>query len=221
VCLFNTWVRTSSSARVQHARASRAAARSARLDHTMAARRRDVRTGFGVELARELVASSTPEPERQALAKDDTQSWPGHSRRRLRRRRRPWSRCVVGADFLPANFRRSQISTCKICKRGIERHLRFYFTGTDACVVSKARAHAAPWCAGSGSEGWLVTVANPRSREQRRERTACQTSTSNVCPLLLCVVVTTLMSRCRLATPARRGGHREPFWMTPLHFQRL
>jgi hypothetical protein len=73
--------------------------------------------------------------------------------------------------------------------RDVERNLRSYFRVIVIRVVSKPRTDAARWCAGCSNKYWLIPVVFPKSKGHRSERTSCQSSLSNVCPLLFCVFV--------------------------------
>jgi hypothetical protein len=83
----------------------------------------------------------------------------------------------------------------KVQARDVERKLRSYFRVFVIHVVSKARTDATRWCAGGSNKYWLIAPAIPKSKEHRSERTSCQSSLSNVCPLLLCVFVC-VCARC-------------------------
>jgi hypothetical protein len=80
-------------------------------------------------------------------------------------------------------------SSVKVQVRDIERNLRSYFRVAIIRAVSKARTDPARWCAGRSNKYWLIPVVFPKSEGHRSERTSCQSSLSNVCPLLLCVFV--------------------------------
>jgi hypothetical protein len=73
--------------------------------------------------------------------------------------------------------------------RDAERNLRSYFRVAIIRAVSKARTDPARWCAGRSNKYWLIPVVLPKSKGHRSERTSCQSSLSNVCPLLFCVFV--------------------------------
>jgi hypothetical protein len=73
--------------------------------------------------------------------------------------------------------------------RDAERNLRSYFRVAIIRAVSNARTDAARWCAGRSNKYWQIPVVLPKSKGHRSERTSCQSSLSNVCPLWFCVLV--------------------------------
>jgi hypothetical protein len=77
----------------------------------------------------------------------------------------------------------------KVQVRDVERNLRSYFRVAIIRVASKPRTDAARWCAGRSNKNWLIPIVFPKSKVHRSERTSCQSSLSNVCPLLFCVFV--------------------------------
>jgi hypothetical protein len=106
------------------------------------------------------------------------------------------------ADYIPVCelccFREMSGFGCEFIQRALlvkgqvrdaERNLRSYFRVFVIRAVSKARTDAARWCAGRSNKYWQIPVVLPKSKGHRSERTSCQSSLSNVCPLLFCVFV--------------------------------
>jgi hypothetical protein len=64
--------------------------------------------------------------------------------------------------------------------RDAERNLRSYLEWLSYALFPSP---------GRSNKYWLIPVVLPKSKGHRSERTSCQSSLSNVCPLLFCVFV--------------------------------
>jgi hypothetical protein len=99
------------------------------------------------------------------------------------------SRVCCRATAVEQNVEERRSLTMKVKVRDAERNLRSYFRAFVIRAVSKARTDAARWCAGRSNKYWLMTVVLPKRKAHQSERPSCQSSLSNVCPLLFCVFV--------------------------------
>jgi hypothetical protein len=96
----------------------------------------------------------------------------------------------------------------KVQVRDIQRNLRSYFIVFVIRAVSRPRTDAARWCAGRSNTYWIITAVFPESKGHRSERSSCQYSLSNLCPLLFCVcsfVSNFLVRSCGAITRGQPG----------------